>query len=197
MDDHGLAVQHPLQHLPGAVVTVNPEGHGAVVVGVGRADDRHRETFRTVLLHQEVLAGDLVAGVLPIGVHPRRPLRDEGADGRLLVGRRAADIHVLLRPSPEEPPVAFHLGRHETDKIAHAVPLRALEQFSNGGFVVDVGFQDLDVPRDLVAPVSPVQKRQFPFSFRGQLRGDGGADRARTADEQCFSFHFHSIPSIG
>ena len=183
VDDDGLAVQHPPEHLPGTVVAVHAEGHGTLVIGVAGPDDRHRKTLHAVLLHQEILARDLVPGILPVGVRERRPLRDERTRRRFLVGRCTADVHVLLRAALEEPPVALHLRRDKADEVAHAVPLRTRKHRPDGHLVVDVGLQDADILREALIPVSPVQERKVPLPFRGQLPRDGGADRAGTADE--------------
>ena len=176
---------------------MHSEGYGTLVIGVAGPDDRHRKTLHAVLLHQKILARDLVPGILPVGVRERRPLRDERTRRRFLVGRCAADVHVLLRAALEEAPVALHLRRDKADEVAHAVPLRARKQRPHAHLVVDVGLQDADILREALIPVSPVQEREVPLPLRGQLPRDGGADRAGTADEKCFAFHFQSISSIG
>jgi drug/metabolite transporter (DMT)-like permease len=57
---NGLALAHPADRCPAAV-----QGDEGLVVGVRGPDDRGREPLRAIGRHQQVLAGDLVAGVPP------------------------------------------------------------------------------------------------------------------------------------
>ena len=96
MNNHGLALEHALCHLPAAVLAVNTQRDVAFVVGMARANDGNREAFLAVHLHQEFLPRNLVAGVFPIGVRERRALGNAVVRKRLLVGARGTDVHELL-----------------------------------------------------------------------------------------------------
>ena len=69
-----LALAHPGEGRPAAV-----ERHERPVVGVRRPHDRRREAVVAVGADEQVLAGDLVAGVLPERVAQRRGLRRPAA----------------------------------------------------------------------------------------------------------------------
>ena len=189
VQDDGFAVQHAAEHLPGALGTVYGQRDAALVVGVAGTDDGDRIALRAEFLHQEILARDFVAGVLPVRVGERRALRDEGVDRRLLVGRGGADVHVLLRLAAEQAPVAFHLRRHEADEVADAVPLHAGQLGGCVRLVGDVRVDDLDAGGYGFPARAAVKERQLPFLARRERPRDGGADGAGAADEQCFPFH--------
>ena len=106
MHDHGLAAPHPVDHGPPAV-----EGMTGLVVGVGWPDDRHGEAALPVGGSQQVLTGDLVAGILPERVGERGRLGDGESRDRLLVGGRRADKDVLADPPGEDVEVKLHLPR--------------------------------------------------------------------------------------
>ena len=184
VDDDGLAVQHPAQDLPGALVTVDADRDGTVAIGVARPDDGHRETLLPVFIHQEILTGDLVAGILPERIGQRRSFIDERTHHRLLVSRSGADIDVLRRLSAEKPPVAFHLAGNEADEIGHAVPGLAFQQGCDRCFIADVCVDDADAGGNGLVAVPPVQQGKLPFSFRRQGSRDGRTDGSCPADEQ-------------
>ena len=112
VDDDGLALHHVPQHLPGALVAVGADGHVALVIGVAGADDGHREAILPVHLHQVVLAGDLVAAVLPVGVDQGRGLGDFVIPQGFLVGRGGGDEHELLGLAVEEAVIPLQLGHY-------------------------------------------------------------------------------------
>ena len=163
--------------------------HRAVAVGVARADDRDRESLFAVFAEKELLAGDLVARVLPEGILQRGLFRDPRALRRLLVGRSRADVYVLSGLPAEEAPVALHLGRLEADKVAHAVPLLPRQLARDIRLVGDVSLDLADARRDFAAIGSTVKQGQLPGLVLCEPGGNGGADGTGTADEKGLFTH--------
>ena len=62
-----------------------------------------------LLLHQQFLAGYLVARVLPIGIGQGGAFGDDMAGGRLVVGRGRRDVDILQRAPLEETQVTLYL----------------------------------------------------------------------------------------
>src|SRR6266581_3966749 len=122
-----LAREHPAEHRPPPV-----ERDQRRVVGVRRPDDRGREALLPVRRHEQVLAGDLVAGVLPERVAQRRRLGDRHPRGRRLVGRRGADEHVLAGPPAEQVDVGADLLGGEGHPVHDRVEVTAPDFIPNG-----------------------------------------------------------------
>ena len=158
VDEDGSPLPHPRDVGPAA------EGRQcALVVCVRRADDRHREPALAVRLHQQVLAGDLVAGVLPEGVPQRSGLRDRKPRGRRLVGRRGADEDVLVAPSLEQLHVGAHLVRCEGQELGDDVEATPRHGRADGVAVTHIRVQALDVLRDRAA-AEPAIHHRHPVS---------------------------------
>ena len=68
MHDDGFAFHHTFQYLPAALGSVNTDGYTSFTIGMAWSYDRYRETLLSVFAHQQLLACNLVAGVLPVGV---------------------------------------------------------------------------------------------------------------------------------
>src|SRR5215208_2265106 len=83
----------------------------------------------SVRRHQQVLAADLVAGVLPEGIPQRSRLHDREATGWRLVGRRGADEQVLAHSVAEQLQARLYLGRRKRPEVRHDVEL----QVADGG----------------------------------------------------------------
>ena len=92
------------------------------------ADDGDREAFLPVLFHEELLAGDLVPGILPVGIRQGGALGDHIACGRLQVSGGGADVDVLPRLAAEQAPVPFHLARGEADELADGIKELILQE---------------------------------------------------------------------
>ncbi len=111
------------------------------VVRHRRAHDRRGEALVAVRLHQALFAGDLVAGVLPVGVGERCGLGDEVVGRRLLVRRGRADEDVLPDPAPEQCEVALDVIRRVGDPVDDDVELQAPQRRMHVIRAVDVGGQ--------------------------------------------------------
>src|SRR5829696_413508 len=83
----------------------------------------------SVRRHQQVLAADLVAGVLPEGIPQRGRLQDREASGWRLVGRRGADEQVLAHSVAEKIQARLYLARRKCPEVRHDVEL----QVADGG----------------------------------------------------------------
>src|SRR5829696_7422261 len=81
----------------------------------------------SVLGHQQVLAADLVAGVLPEGIPQRSRLHDREAAGWRLVGRRGADEQVLAHSVAEQLQARLYLGRRKRPEVRHDVELEVAD----------------------------------------------------------------------
>ena len=73
-----------------------------VAIGQRGADDGDRETLFAIGPQQALLAGDLVARILPVGVGQRRRFGDQIVRRRLLVGAGGADEDVLPGAAAEQ-----------------------------------------------------------------------------------------------
>ena len=180
VDYDGLAVAYAFEHLPASVVAVNSERHRALVVGVARADYRHGEAVLAVLPHQILLAGYLVAGVLPMWVREGSALRYPVVGQRLLVRRRGADVDVLLRPASEQTHVALDLLGHEADELADAVKGHIAESLRSPLLVADIAVYQLHARGKLAAPAAAVEEVHVLALFGEQTR-DSHADSTRAA----------------
>ena len=88
---------------------MNADGYATFAIGMAGTDDGHRETVVAVFTHQQLLACNLVARILPVRIGQRRTLGDDMICRRLVVGRGRRDIDILPCTSAEQPDVAFHL----------------------------------------------------------------------------------------
>jgi O-acetylserine/cysteine efflux transporter len=112
------ALAHPGQRGPAAV-----ERDEGLVVGVRGPHDGGREPLGAVEPGEEVLAGDLVAGVPPERVAQRRGLQYWQPRRRRLVSRRGADEHVLADPPAQQVDVGLDLLWREGDPVDDGVEL--------------------------------------------------------------------------
>ena len=185
-DNDGLALQDPADHLPGAVVAVDGHGDAALVIGMAGADDGDREAFLPVLLHEEFLTGDLVPGILPVGIRQGGALGDHIACGRLQVSGGGADVDVLPRLTAEEAPVPFHLVLGEADELADGIKELILQDFRYGLLVVDVRGDGVYAGGNIRGAPAPVQEPDVPVCLFRQPPDNGHADGSGSADEECF-----------
>ena len=132
---------------------------------------------------QQLLAGDLLAPVVPIGVGLRRPLCYQPVARRFLVRGGGGNEHVLAGTG-EDVDVLLHLGREVTDPLNHGVPIAASQGGPYLGLVVSVGD---DGPfgghRDLEAGPAAVEKPKFVPSGDSRGRADAAYETG-TSHEQ-------------
>ena len=164
------------------------------------SDDGDREALVAIVAHKQVLAGDLVARVLPVRIYERCSLVDDVAGRRLGVCRSAADIHKLLGLALEEAIVALQLFWYEANEIAHAVEAHSLELLGHICLVVDVGHDGLYVGRNLLGIGAAVDKVELEAAVGCKLSGNGTADGAGTTDKEyfhvllmCYSVFFRDL----
>ena len=188
VDDDGLALHHAADHLPGALLSVGAHGNVPLVIGVAGADDGDREAFLPVFFHQEFLAGDLVAGIEPVGIAQGRALGDDVAGRRFVIGGGGADIDILAGFAPEEAVIPLHILHGEADEFADGVEGQALQLLGGALFIMDVRRNLVDPFGNHLLPGSPVQKINLPQGIRRQAFHDGGADGAGASDKKSF-FH--------
>ena len=100
---------------------MHAQGNLAVVIGVAGADDGYREAGFPIGFHQHLLTGNLVPGILPVGVRQSGAFGDAIVHDGLVVGRGGAGEQILLCPSRKQPNVPFHLLWLKSDELAHAV----------------------------------------------------------------------------
>ena len=86
MYDDGLAFHHAFHHRPAALRTMYADGHATLAIGMTGADNGHREALLAPGLHQQLLAGYLVARILPMGIGQRGTLGDDVAGSGFVVG---------------------------------------------------------------------------------------------------------------
>ena len=114
-----------------------------LVVGVRRPDDGRGEPVVAVRRDQQILAGDLVAGVLPVRVPQRCGLGDREPGGRLLVRGGRADEDVL--PAAVAEP--FDVGRDdiggEGAELGDDIELLTAQGLVDGGLIAGIGVQGL------------------------------------------------------
>ncbi len=127
------SLPHPLHSRPAAV-----QRDQRRAVGMGGPDDRHGRATIAVGGHQDVLAGDLVARVLPPGVAQRGGLGDREEHGRGLVRRGRADEDELPRAPLEHLQVGAHVVGGEGQPVDHGVVLLAGDRLPQRGRVADV-----------------------------------------------------------
>ena len=179
VDDDGLAREHPAQHRPPAV-----ERHQGLVVGVRGPHDRGREAAVTVGADEQVLAGDLVAGVQPERVAQRRGLGDGQPRGRRLVRRRRADEHVLPGPAAEQVDVGLDLPGGEGHPVDYGVKFKIFNFIPNGPRFPYIAPQHRDPGRQRPVGVpAPVQHEQLDAVLDRDPRARRADDPA-AADEQ-------------
>ena len=158
----------------------------ALVIGVAGTDDRYREAFFPVFFHQKFLAGDLVAGILPVGIAECGALRDDIAGSRFMIRRCGTDVDILIGPAPEKTVIPFHIRHGKSNEFADGIKVHILQFFSCFLFVMDVRDDLVDTFGNDTFPVAPVEQPDLPVRFISQPLYDGRADGTGSSDEQCF-----------
>ncbi len=179
MDDDGLARAHPLDDVP-----LRLERQERLVVGVGGPHDRHREVALAVGGDEELLAGDLVARVLPLRVLQRRRLDDGHVGRRRLVGRGRGDEDVLVAPAGEDVDVALHLRGNEVDPVDDGVVVLPADRLAQRVGVVRVGGEPGDVLGEAAEVGRAAVEDGDVDALAHRLADARGADDAAAADEQ-------------
>ena len=146
--------------------------------------DRGREARVAVGGDQQVLAGDLVPGVLPERVAQRRRLGHRHPRRRLLVRRRGADEHVLPDPAGEQLDVGGDVVGQEGAELRHGVELAVTDGGVDRGGVGGVRDQRLDLVGQVAgAALAAVHHGDLMAAGHRQPHA-GGADHATAADEE-------------
>ena len=73
------------------MLAVNGNRHGAIGIGVARADNSNRKAMGPVTIHQIFFSCNLLAGILPEWIAKRCALRKERGSRGLLVCGSSAD----------------------------------------------------------------------------------------------------------
>ena len=179
VDDDLLAPSHPRHRRPAAV-----ERHQRPVVGVRGPHDRHRKALLPVGGREQVLAGDLVAGVLPERVAQRSGLHDRKACRRCLVGGCGADEHVLPGPPAEQVHVGADVDGSEGQPVDDRIELLVAERLLHRPGVSDVGAHNPHLRRQRTGlGLPPVQHLQLDTPLHRKPRA-GGADHTAPPNEQ-------------
>ena len=181
VDDDLLPLQHPLENSVAALAAVDAQGHIPVVVGVAGPDDGHGELMLPVGLHQHLLAGDLVPGVLPVGIGQGGALGDAVVHDGLVVGGGGADVEVLTGLPLKQPDVPLHLLRNKADELTDTVKVPSLQNLGYGLLVVDVRLDPVGLLGHFGLSTAPIQQMHLPAHLH-QKTGDGHADGAGAAD---------------
>ena len=121
VDQNRFSRLHAAKHLVTSVVPMHTHRNLAVVIGMAGADHCHREAVFTVFLPQQLLALNLVAGILPKRIGKRRLLRDRKVFAGLLIGRGRADEHKLPAAAGKQPDIPLGLRGGKADKVADTV----------------------------------------------------------------------------
>lgn len=116
MHDDGQIRSHPVKD--GAAVL---EGEERLVVGVGGTDNGRLEETLPVGLRELLLASDLVATVLPVGIVEGRGLGDGEVAHRFVICGSAADEDELFGQSPEEIDVSIDVLGRERHEVHHRI----------------------------------------------------------------------------
>ena len=184
-DDNGFARPDAGQRLPAAACAVQRHHGLAAAIGVAGAHDSHRKAFLPVPLHQEIFAGDLIAGILPVRVCQGGAFGDGQRGHGLLVCRRAADKNVLGRAPRKQAHVTLDVLLGKGDEIHRHVEPLVSQCGLHRSFVMDVCCKHPRAPGRAGRVGAAVEQRQFPAAGQRQS-ADGCADDPRAADEQCF-----------
>ena len=156
--NHRLAAAHAVHD---GEVRPTPDGHrDHGIVGQGGTHDGHRETLIPISAHQPFLAGDLVAGVVPVRVGQRSVLRHHRVGQRFLVGGGRGDEDVLFRPAREQAQIALHVRGGKPDPVHHHIPGPPFQGAGRAGLVADVRHQGGRAGNAVVAGTA-VQKGQL------------------------------------
>ena len=182
-NDDRLAFHNPADDLPGTVLAVDCHGNAPLVIGMAGADNGHGEAFLPVLFHEEVLAGNLVPGIFPVGIGQGGALGDDVAGSRLQVGGGGADVDILPGFAPEQPPVPFHLVLGETDELADRVKGMVPEFVRHGLLIVDIRSDGVYAGGHVRGTVAPVKEPDVPAGCFSQLTDNGHADGSGSADK--------------
>ena len=137
-DDNGFARPDAGQRLPAAACAVQRHHGLAAAIGVAGAHDSHRKAFLPVPLHQEIFAGDLIAGILPVRVCQGGAFGDGQRGHGLLVCRRAADKNVLGRAPRKQAHVTLDVLLGKGDEIHRHVEPLVSQCGLHRSFVMDV-----------------------------------------------------------
>ncbi|MNN81725.1 hypothetical protein D3C81_1985800 [compost metagenome] len=125
---------------------------------MGGAHHRYRKAVLRMRPQQNVLAGNLIPGVVPERVGQGRFLRNERACRGLLISRGGADEYILARYTREQPDIRLHMLRHIADPVDYRVEAPAGQQLPDRGFIPDIPLQQLGPFRDECRAVAAVQQ---------------------------------------
>ena len=128
----GRPLPHPVDRRVALGPAVHGEGNHQVPVGKRRPDHRRREPLVAVSLAQQLLAGDLVPGVLPPRIRKGGGFRDQVMCQRLLVGARRTDEYVLTRAAAEKADALLDRRGSEGDEVDHGVPRLLADRVRDG-----------------------------------------------------------------
>ena len=194
VDDDGLDLLHPPDDLIAPVFAMHPQRDIALIIGMAGANDGHGEVLLPVGAHQDLLAGDLIPGILPVGIGQSGALGDAVVLGRLVIGGGGAGVQILPRPAGKQPDIPLHLRRHKADKLAHAVKTHLPQRRPDCRLVVHVRADQVHTLRHLGIAGAAVEQINLP-PLPGQQPGHRQADGASAADQQCFH-HITPIKNI-
>ena len=181
MHNDWFAFNHALQNLPTTLRTMNAHGYTTLTISVAGTYDRNWESFLAVVLHQEFLTGNFVAGILPMRISQCCSFIDDIVASRLVVSRSGTDIDILTGTTSKETMITLYLLRNEADEFTHSVKLSVTYQTEYFSLIVDIGHNLLHTFRHFVTATATIEKPQFILTLC-QLTGNSTADGARSTN---------------
>jgi len=180
MHDDRPALQEPVGQ---GVAAPPPDRDREIrIIGQRGPHDRHRKAVLPVRPHQAVLAGDLVAGVVPERIAEGRGFRDEVVRGRLLIGGGRADEHELPGPATEQGQVPLDILRRVGDPVHNRIERQVPQDAADLLLAVHICGQAMAAGQ-VCGPLPAVE--QVELNAPGnRLPADRRADEARSADEE-------------
>ncbi len=160
-DEHGLFLKHAVQHLPGALVSVDSQGQFVFAVGVAGPHDGDGEEIHVIGFHQELFAQGLFPGILPVGIVQRDGFADEVVSRRFLVGGGGGDEDVLAGDAGKEADIPESLLPVVGDELHHRIKLLSLKGLAHRLSIVDIGQQRPGL-RHQVVLTAPVKQGEIP-----------------------------------
>lgn len=181
MADDRLALAHAVHHR--IVLSTDGRGNPRGAIGVRGAHDGDGKALLAVCLHQAILAGDLVARVLPVGVDEGRRFGDDIMVRRLLVGAGGADVHVLANAPGKGGDILLDLIRRVAHKVGHHVIGAGLGHLAEASKIVAVADDGAHPAVECHGPSAAVEHGDVIAPCEGQLDARR-ADVAAAAHEQ-------------